>query len=99
MAEFNPLVPLVRKYVEADAESAARSHSEVMHLAMNAGIPPEEVAQLVVDGIRSNQFYLFPHPELKGAAETRMQAMMDAFGEPDPERLKAQEQFMAELLK
>jgi NAD(P)-dependent dehydrogenase (short-subunit alcohol dehydrogenase family) len=84
---------------DADAEAAARSHSEIMQMAMNAGIPAEEVAQLVVDGIRSNKLYLFPHPELKAAAQARMEALMDAFGEPDPERLKAQEEFMAELLK
>jgi len=81
------------------AETAAKSHSEVMQMAMNAGIPAEEVAQLVVDGIRSNQLYLFPHPELKASAEARMEAMLEAFGEADPERLRAQEEFMASLLK
>ncbi len=81
------------------AETAARSHSEMMQMAMNSGIPAEEVAQLVVNGIRSDVFYLFPHPELKAAAEARMTTLLDAFGEPDPDRLQAQETFMAELLK
>ena len=70
-----------------------------MQMAMQAGISAEEVAQLVVNGVRSNQLYLFPHPELKAAVETRTETLLAAFGEPDPERLKAQEAFMAELLR
>lgn len=81
------------------AESAARAHSEVMQLAMNTGIEPSEVAQLVVDGVKENRLYLFPHPELKGSAEARVQAILDAFGEADPERVRAQETFMSSLLK
>lgn len=82
-----------------NAVAAAQAHSEVMHLAMNAGIPAEEVAQLVVDGVRQNLTYLFPHPELKASTELRVQAILDAFGEADPERVRAQEAFLASLLK
>ena len=81
------------------AEAAAQAHSQVMHMAMNAGIPAEEVAQLVVEGVRQNLMYLFPHPELKASTEQRVQAILDAFGEADPERVKAQEQFLASLLQ
>ena len=81
------------------AEAAAQAHSQVMHMAMNAGIPAEEVAQLVVDGVRQNLLYLFPHPELKASTEARVQAILDAFGEADPERVKAQEEFLASLLQ
>ena len=84
---------------DENAEAAARAHSEVMHMAMNAGIPAEEVAQLVVDGVRKNLMYLFPHPELKASTEARVQAILDAFGEADPERVKAQEEFLASLLQ
>ena len=80
------------------AIAAAEGHSEIMHLAMNAGIDPAEVAELVVSGIRDNSLYLFPHPELGAAALERMNQMSEAFGEPDPERVKAQEEFMAQLL-
>lgn len=83
---------------DADAEAAAQAHSEVMHMAMNAGIPAEEVAQLVVDGVKQNLLYLFPHPELKASTEARVQAILDAFGEADPERVRAQEEFLASLL-
>lgn len=83
----------------AEAEAAAQAHSEVMQLAMNTGIEASEVADLVVSGIKENKLYLFPHAEMKGSAEGRMQGILAAFGEPDPERLAAQEKFMSELLK
>ena len=81
------------------AEAAAAAHSEIMHLAMNASIGADEVAEMVVAGIRSNQLYLFPHPELKASAEARAAAVLDAFGEADPERLAAQEAFLSQLLE
>jgi len=85
-------------FKEEAAEAAAASHSDMMNLAMNTGIDPSEVADLVVQGIRSNQFYLFPHPEMKGPAQVRVDEMMAAFGEADPARVAAQQQFMAQLL-
>ncbi|MEM7001640.1 MAG: SDR family NAD(P)-dependent oxidoreductase [Pseudomonadota bacterium] len=84
---------------DAAAESAAQAHSEMMHMAMNAGIPPEEVADLVVQGIKTNQLYLFPHPELKSAVEARVGEILNSFGEADPERVKAQEEFLSQLLQ
>lgn len=81
------------------ARQAASAHSEVMNLAMNTGIEPSEVAALVVQGILENRLYLFPHPEMKAAAVDRMTALADAFGEADPERVRAQEQFMAALIQ
>lgn len=84
---------------EASANEAAQAHSEMMNLAMNAGIEPSEVADLVVQGIKENQLYLFPHPEMKEAVVARMTALAESFGEADPERLKAQQEFMADLLR
>ncbi len=84
---------------DESAEAAAKAHSEMMQMAMNAGIPAEEVAQLVVDGVSQNLMYLFPHPEMKASTELRVQAILDAFGEADPERVRAQEEFLADLLK
>ncbi len=83
---------------DVTAEEAAQAHSEVMHLAMNTGIEPQEVADLVVQGVKHNLLYLFPHPELKASVEERVAAILDAFGEADPERVAAQEKFMSELL-
>ena len=83
---------------EQSAQAAATAHNEIMNLAMNTGIDPAEVADLVVQGIRNNQFYLFPHPEMKDAAQVRVNVMLAAFGEADPQRIAAQQQFMAQLL-
>ena len=83
---------------ENAAEEAAQAHSEVMNLAMNTGIEASEVADLVVQGIKSEQFYLFPHPELKAATQARVEELLGAFGEADPARVAAQEEFMAALL-
>lgn len=83
---------------DPEAVSAAQAHSEIMHMAMNASIEAGEVADMVVDGIKRNLLYLFPHPELKGSLEERVAAILEAFGEADPERVKAQEEFLAALL-
>jgi len=83
---------------DASAQAAAASHSELMNLAMNTGIDPKEVADLVVRGIKNNQFYLFPHPEMKDVAQQRVDELLAAFGEADPERIAAQQRFMAALL-
>jgi NAD(P)-dependent dehydrogenase (short-subunit alcohol dehydrogenase family) len=80
------------------AQDAAAAHSELMNLAMNTGIDPAEVAELVVQGIKNDQFYLFPHPEMKEAAQARVNEMLNAFGEADPERVAAQQRFMSQLL-
>ena len=76
------------------AETAARAHNEIMQFAMGAGIDADEVADMVLTGVRNNQLYLFPHPEMKAMVEARQQALLDAFGEPDPERLRAQQAFI-----
>jgi NAD(P)-dependent dehydrogenase (short-subunit alcohol dehydrogenase family) len=83
---------------EPDSVAAAQAHSEIMNLAMNTGIDAAEVADVVVKGIKDNELYLFPHPEMKAATEQRMTAMLQAFGEPDPERVATHEQFLSALL-
>ncbi len=82
-----------------DAESAAQTHNEMMQLAMGAGIDADEVAELVLHGIKHNELYLFPHPEMKEATAARFKHILDAFGEADPERLKLQQELMSGLLK
>lgn len=83
---------------DADAETAANEHSTMMNMAMNTGISADEVADLVVQGVKDNQFYLFPHPEMKEAAQARLEELVASFGEADPERVALQQQFMQELL-
>ncbi len=84
---------------DASADAAAKSHNEMMQMAMNTGIDAADVAALVVEAVKTNQLHIFPHAELKSAAEDRLRTIVDAFGEPDPERVAAQEKFMADLLQ
>jgi NAD(P)-dependent dehydrogenase (short-subunit alcohol dehydrogenase family) len=84
---------------DSAALAAAEAQSEAMQVAMGAAISPEEVAQVVVNGIKSNEFYLFPHPEMKSFAAARSEELLGAFGEADPARVAAQHEFMQGLLE
>ena len=83
---------------DTEAVAAAQAQSDAMHMAMGTGIDAAEVADLVVQGIKDEQFYLFPHAEMRAAADARAEEISGAFGEADPERVRAQEALMAGLL-
>ncbi len=40
--------------------------------AVRTGMPPDEVAGLVFDAVRSNRFWILTHPEMAPAAVQRM---------------------------
>lgn len=71
------------------AAAAAGQHRAMMEALMGTGIEAEEVGQLVLDGVRGNRFWLLTHPEMRVMAEVRGSELLEAFGEPDPERLAA----------
>lgn len=78
------------------ANAAASEHTEVMKmLAAATGIAPDDVARCVIEGIKNDKFYLFPHPELKASAVEKSEEVLASFGEPDPARLAAQAELMA----
>lgn len=76
---------------------ASAQRAAIGDLAEGATIEPEAVAELVVRGIRRDQLYLFPHAEMQLAAAARAEAIQQAFGELDPERLAAMAGFAAGL--
>jgi len=43
---------------------------------IEAGIDPAIVGECVLDGVRNNQLYLFPHPEFKDALEARFDQVL-----------------------
>ena len=43
------------------------------------GIPTEPVAERVLEGVRDNDLYIFTHPEMRGAVETRFARILEAF--------------------
>lgn len=81
------------------AQAAAEEHNSMMQMAMGTGIDPDDVGELVLQGIRDNQLYLFSHPEFKEATAARFEHILDAFGEADPERVRAQQELMSGLIK
>ena len=54
---------------------------EALRATMPNAMPPSEVADLVVDAIRNNRFYVLPHQTWKPMIETRMQDILE---ERDP---------------
>ena len=54
---------------------------QVARSLLAGGLPPERVAALVVDAVRTNRFWVLPHPEWKAFVRTRME---DVLGERNP---------------
>jgi NAD(P)-dependent dehydrogenase (short-subunit alcohol dehydrogenase family) len=44
---------------------------------VNTGIPPEQVAERVLDAVRTNTFYILTHPELRGALAARFDDILE----------------------
>jgi hypothetical protein len=49
-------------------------------------MPPDDVADLVLDGIRENATYVFTHPELGALFEPRFEEMRRAIERTPPPR-------------
>lgn len=43
-----------------------------------SGIDPDRVADIVIDGLTHDRFYILTHPEMMGVVEARMQAIVEA---------------------
>ena len=48
-----------------------------------SGISTEPVAARVVEAVKADEFYIFTHPEMRGAVEERFQRIMAAFDAAD----------------
>jgi NAD(P)-dependent dehydrogenase (short-subunit alcohol dehydrogenase family) len=57
----------------SEAERALQSTFEQF---VAAGIPPAQVADRVLEAIRDERFYIFPHPEFLAAVRSRMQTIL-----------------------
>jgi NAD(P)-dependent dehydrogenase (short-subunit alcohol dehydrogenase family) len=59
-------------YPEDGAEAVDETFQEqVRTIFREAGMPPEQVAAAIVDAVKANQLYVFPHPELKGMIDAK----------------------------
>lgn len=67
----------------AATEDAAKQREAVQSFFMSEGMPPAEVAGMVVDAISSDRFYVLTHPEMiKPHVEQRFRAVLDGTDPP-----------------
>ena len=70
---------------EADGAGPAGA-AQFMELAekrfMENGMPPADVADIVVDAIREERFYVLTHPDMKRLVEQRFDAILDGSAPP-----------------
>ncbi len=53
------------------------AHVQALKHAVQSGrIGPEQVGDMVFEGIRDERFYILTHPKIKAAIETRMQDIL-----------------------
>jgi NAD(P)-dependent dehydrogenase (short-subunit alcohol dehydrogenase family) len=58
---------------------AGPERASVLDQLIAGGMDPQMVAARVLEAIRDDELYVFTHPELKGAVETRFTAILEAF--------------------
>lgn len=61
---------------ERDVEGAEEMRGLIQDL-VSGGIPAEQVAERVLDAVRTNTFYILTHPELRGALQTRFDDILE----------------------
>jgi hypothetical protein len=53
--------------------------------AVSSGkVSAAQVAQMVFDAVKSDQFYIYSHPKALGNAQTRFDAIVQGLNPPDP---------------
>ena len=71
----------LRNATKDPPSAGAVNMGQAVRQMVDAGMPPEEVAELVVAAIKEERFYILPHPEVKAVVQQRMD---DIFGERTP---------------
>ncbi len=61
----------------AEASADAKKFAAVLDQLVAAGIPPEQIADAVVDAVRTSRFYVLTHPEMKPQIEKRMEQILE----------------------
>ncbi|MGH2759836.1 MAG: SDR family oxidoreductase [Actinomycetota bacterium] len=69
-----------------------------MRATMQAGLPPDNVAQDIVSAVKENRLYVFPHPELKGMIDAKWKDP-DAWVRSQSEAWRAQQQATRTLIE
>jgi len=61
----------------APVDAIRERMAEAQKLFMEAGMPADEVGDLVFDAIRTGRFYIFTHPELTKGVKNRMEDILN----------------------
>ncbi len=78
-AEMEPYGVGVSVLCPARVRTNLLSGNEPPHRTMNGGMDPALVADYVINGIRSNEFYIITHPEYGGLVKDRADTLLDSF--------------------
>lgn len=54
-----------------------RFREAVQKRFLDDGMPPSQVADIVIDAIRNDRFYVFTHPDMKAGVTERLRAIID----------------------
>ena len=60
---------------------------EAARASLAAGLPPERVAALVVDAVRTGRFWVLPHPDWKRYVRIRLEDVLEDRS-PSPEAIE-----------
>lgn len=77
---------IARRWPQREESESQRAYRERIHATtLEHGIPAEEVAQVVIEGVREDRFYLFPGrgESERQALDARHRAIMNA-SQPEP---------------
>lgn len=67
----------------AAAEDVAKQREAMQDFFLSEGMPPAEVAEMVVDAITADRFYVLTHPDMiKPHVEARLRAVLDGTDPP-----------------
>ncbi len=69
------------KVADDKMDAVAKMFRDMVGTALKEGLRPKDVAQMVFDAVKNDQFYILPHAHWKNMIETRMQ---DIIGQREP---------------
>lgn len=79
---------------DGEAGEARRAFTgELFRQVLHLGMTPEAVAERVVEAVKKNEFFVFPHAEFREEFEAEFNEILDALPKhaPDPERMKIED--------
>lgn len=67
-------------YANPQDHAADDAETDVIGALVEGGIDPAIVGECVLEGVKNNALYLFPHPEFKQVVAVRFDQVLDALG-------------------